>query len=191
MNCTPAFLHGKARRKAQVNGTASRIPRPDAPASGPDSLASRREMPAVRAGNLSRGVTVLAIDFGTKTLGVAVGDTETRIAHPVALIEGEANAARYTALAALLAEWQPARLAVGLPLAMDGGEHDMTRRARRFARQLEARFSLPVVLVDERLSSAAAETMLREAGRGGRKHKHESHALAACVFLQAWLDEQG
>ena len=65
-----------------------------------------------------------------------------------------------------------------------------TRRVQRFARQLEGRFDLPVVLVDERLSSAAAEDLLREMGRGGREHKNDSHALAAQIILQAWLDEQ-
>jgi len=63
----------------------------------------------------------------------------------------------------LVREWRPERLVVGLPLAMDGSEHDMTRRARRFARRLEARFRLPVELADERLSSAAAEETFREA----------------------------
>lgn len=170
-----------------MNRAAGRNPQPDG---SPDFPASRPPTPAFRSGASAPGSTVLAIDFGTRTLGVAVGDTETRIAHPLGLIEGEANALRFAGLAALLAEWQPARLVVGLPLAMDGSEHDLTRRARRFARQLEARYALPVALADERLSSASAEAMLRDAGRGARKHKHESHALAACVFLQAWLDEQ-
>src|SRR5206468_13030820 len=65
------------------------------------------------------------------------------------------------------------RSLVGLPLAMGGGEHEMTRRARRFARQLQARFRLPVDLADERRSSASAESALREAGRGARKHKQD------------------
>jgi putative Holliday junction resolvase len=174
-----------------VKGTAGRTPQPD---NRPPSAVSRPnadvDADASQPSRPEAGITVLAIDFGTKTLGVAVGDTETRMAHPVGLIEGEANAGRFAALEALLAEWQPARLVVGLPLALDGSEHDMTRRARRFARQLEARFALPVALADERLSSVSAESMLREAGRGGRKHKHEAHALAASVFLQAWLDGQ-
>jgi putative Holliday junction resolvase len=65
----------------------------------------------------------------------------------------------------------------------------MTRRAKRFARQLEGRFRLPVDLADERLSSAAAEATLRETGHGARKHKHAVHALAAQVILQSHLDE--
>ena len=92
-------------------------------------------------------------------------------------------------IVALVHEWRPARLVVGLPLAMDGTEHDMTRRARRFARQLESRFRLPVDLADERLTSASARETLRERGRGGREHKREVHALSAKIILQSYLDE--
>ena len=133
--------------------------------------------------------TILAFDFGTRWIGVAVGDTETRIASPLGMFEAQTPARRMAEVEALLREWRPQRLLVGLPLAMDGDEHAMTRRARRFARQLESRFRLPVAFADERLSSAAAESTLRETGRGGRRHKHEAHALAAKVILQSFLDE--
>ncbi len=133
---------------------------------------------------------ILAFDFGEKYIGVAVGDRETGLAHPLDLIEGEANALRFGRIEALISEWRPGSLAVGLPLSMDGSEHGQTRRARRFARQPEGRFAMPVVLVDERLSSAAAEESLRNMGRGGRASKHASHALAAQIILQGYLDEQ-
>ena len=135
------------------------------------------------------GETLLAFDFGTRFVGIAVGDTETRTAHPLTMIDAEANALRFERITALVAEWHPARLVVGLPLSMDGEEHDMTRRARRFARQLQARFALPVEMVDERLSSAGAAELLAASGRGGRAHKHSSHALAAQIILQDWLDQ--
>jgi putative Holliday junction resolvase len=80
---------------------------------------------------------------------------------------------------------------VGLPLSMDGSEHALTRRCRRFARQLEARFKLPVRLVDERLSSASAEEALRAAGKGGRKHKLHAHQVSAQIILQSYFDEHG
>jgi putative Holliday junction resolvase len=133
---------------------------------------------------------VLAFDFGVKYIGVAVGDSETGIANPLEIIASEDNATRFGRIEGLIAEWSPGSLVVGLPLAMDGSEHDLTRRARRFANQLEGRFRLPVALVDERLSSAVAEDALRDMGRGGRAHKHDSHALAAQIILQAWLDGQ-
>jgi len=135
------------------------------------------------------GHTILAFDFGSRWIGVAVGDTETRIANPLGMFEAESGGRRMAEVAALVSEWRPERLLVGLPLALDGGEHDMTRRARRFARQLEERFQLPVALADERLSSASARETLRENGRGGRGHKRDVHALAAQVILQSYLDE--
>jgi len=107
--------------------------------------------------------TVLAFDFGERYLGVAVGNTVTRLAQPLDI--------------------------VGLALSMDGTEHAMSARCKRFARQLEGRFRLPVDLVDERLTSASAEELLRQSGKGGRQHKHLAHSLAAQIILQAWLDD--
>jgi putative Holliday junction resolvase len=135
------------------------------------------------------GHTILAFDFGTRWIGVAVGDTETRIASPLGMFEADNPARRMAEIESLLREWRPQRLLVGLPLALDGTEHDMTRRARRFARQLEARFRLPVEFADERLTSASAGEVLREHGRGGREHKQDVHALAAKMILQGFLDE--
>lgn len=131
---------------------------------------------------------VLAFDFGERHIGIAVGDLETGLAHPLEHIGAEDNATRFGRIAELIAAWRPGRLVVGLPLDLEGGEHDMTRRARRFGRQLEGRFGLPVEFADERLTSVEAEATLRSRGRGGRAHKHESHALAAQLILQAWLD---
>jgi putative Holliday junction resolvase len=135
------------------------------------------------------GHTILAFDFGTRWIGVAVGDTETRLASPLGMFEAESTDRRMAEVESLLREWRPERLLVGLPLSMDGSEHGVTRRARRFARQLEARFRLPVMFADERLSSASARETLRERGRGGREHKKQVHALAAKVILQSYLDE--
>lgn len=107
------------------------------------------------------------------------------------LITAESNAARMHEIAALVAEWKPGVLVVGLPLSMDGTEHELTRRCRRFAHQLESRFRLPVRLVDERLSSAAAEEALRAVGKGGRKHKLHAHQVSAQIILQSYLDDPG
>jgi len=143
----------------------------------------------VKSGDARAAITVLAFDFGTQHVGVAVGDTETRMAHALGVVEGAANAARMAAIGPLVAQWRPARLVVGLPLNLDGTEHQMTLRARRFARQLTAGFGLPVDFADERLSSAAAEEGLRAAGRSGAKHKQLVHAEAARIILQSYLDE--
>lgn len=137
---------------------------------------------------------VLAFDFGTKRIGVAIGENIAGSARPLTTIAGEANDARFAAIAKLVAEWQPACLVVGLPLTLDGAEHEMTARCRRFAHQLEGRFRLPVELVDERLTSAEAESTLRAAGRAprnpgnSRNDKALIDAEAARILLQNWFD---
>ena len=77
--------------------------------------------------------TVLAFDFGTKRIGVAVGDLALRIAHPLITLESTQNEQRFNAIAALIKEWQPVLLVVGLPAYMDGSEHEISRLCRRFA----------------------------------------------------------
>ena len=97
---------------------------------------------------------ILGFDFGIKRIGVAVGNTLTAQAQPLAVIKAIDNAARFKAIGELIGAWKPARLIVGEPRHPDGAEHEMTLRCRRFANQLHGRFNLPVVLVDERYSSA-------------------------------------
>ena len=132
---------------------------------------------------------MLAFDFGTRRIGVAVGNTLTRKAHPLATIDAERTDARIQAIAALIAEWQPGTLVVGLPTHADGTEHDTTQRARRFARQLEGRFRLPIALVDERWTTEVAQSALEEAGITGRKGRVLRDQVAAQVILQSWFDE--
>ena len=137
----------------------------------------------------STDATLLAFDFGTRRIGVALGTTRLRSARPLTIIETERNDARFAAIDALVAEWKPDRLVVGLPLHADGTPHDMTARARRFARQLAARYRLPVAEVDERHTSELATARLRSEGRGGREHRAMRDAVAAPIILQAYLDE--
>lgn len=132
--------------------------------------------------------TLMGFDFGLARIGVAVGETETRLAQALTVVHGEANAQRFGEIAKLLAEWKPQRLVVGLPSSLEGEETEMTARCRRFANQLNGRFGLPVSLVDERLSSAEAETMLRELKMGWRERKQHLDALAAQRILQSFLD---
>jgi len=133
--------------------------------------------------------TVLAFDFGTRRIGVAVGNTLTRAAHALATIDAADAAKRFAAIAALLDEWRPARLVVGLPVHADGSEHPTTGRARAFARELERRHRLPVALVDERWTTEIARGQLAEAGRGGRADRGARDRVAAQIILQAWFDE--
>ena len=136
------------------------------------------------------GTTVLAFDFGEKRIGVAVGDLEVRIAHPLATVAAEDNATRFAEIGKLIAEWRPSRLVVGLPMHADGTEHEVSRLARRFAQRLEGRFGVPASLMDERLTSRAAESRLRESGAGSRAVENALDAAAAREILEAWFDSQ-
>jgi len=102
-----------------------------------------------------REQSFLAFDFGTRRVGVASGNTLLRRASGLKTIAAEGDA-RFQAIARLIAEWQPDALVVGVPFHPDGAEHDNTRRARRFARQLQGRFGLPVHEVDERYTTTEA-----------------------------------
>jgi putative Holliday junction resolvase len=132
--------------------------------------------------------TVLAFDFGEKRIGVAVGDTALRIAHPLEAIDSAQNAVRFERIGVLIGEWKPARLVVGLPLSLDGAEHRLTALARGFARRLEGRFRLPVRLVDERLTSVEAQRAAREAGLDARAARAHLDALAAQQILEAYFE---
>jgi putative Holliday junction resolvase len=132
---------------------------------------------------------VLAFDFGARKIGVAVGDTALRVAHPLTTIRGEAVAPRFAAIGALVEEWKPRALVVGRPVHADGAEHAMTVQAERFARSLEGRFRLPVFRVDERFTTRIADAALREAGVRGAARKDARDAVAAQLILQSWLDE--
>ena len=97
---------------------------------------------------------------------------------------------RSASIAALIDEWRPARLVVGLPVHADGTEHAMTARARAFAHDLERRFALPVALVDERYTSELARQALAASGRGGRADRDLRDQVAAQMILQAWFDDR-
>ena len=133
--------------------------------------------------------TVLAFDFGTQRIGVAVGESSLGLAHPLDEIVGEEAGPRFSAIGKVIAEWEPACLVVGLPLSTDGTPHDLTRRAQRFARQLEGRFGLPVTLVDERYSSVDAEAGMREAGAHKAIREKRIDSAAAQVILLQYFHE--
>jgi putative Holliday junction resolvase len=122
---------------------------------------------------------VLGFDFGIKRIGIAMGNTLTGQAQPLAVVKAIDNAARFEQIGALIATWQPARLVVGEPRHPDGAEHEMTLRCRRFANQLHGRFNLPVTLVDERYSSAVINA----------KRGEIIDAKAAAIILQQYFDD--
>ncbi|MER1968731.1 Holliday junction resolvase RuvX [Castellaniella sp. GW247-6E4] len=124
--------------------------------------------------------TLLAFDFGTRKIGVALGNTLTGQARPLRILMSTTRAQRFAQVGALLEEWRPDRVIVGLPLTLDGGEQPASRLSRRFANQLQGRFGVTVELVDERGSSLEAQQLLGTHA--------DDDAMAACVILQRYLD---
>ena len=122
--------------------------------------------------------TVLGFDFGVKRIGVAIGNTMIRQAQPLQVIAAVDNATRFDAIGALIAQWTPNRIVVGLPRHPDGAPHEMTARCQRFANQLHGRFGLPVELVDERYSSAVITA----------KRGEVIDDRAAAIILQQYFD---
>ena len=135
---------------------------------------------------MKNAATVLAFDFGTRRIGVAVGSTITCSARPLTTIDAPAGDARDSALARVIEEWQPDLLVVGLPVHSDGTPHAMTGHARAFAEALRERFPIPVEFADERHTSELARMSLAGQGRQGR---HKRDEVAAQLILQGWLDD--
>ena len=121
----------------------------------------------------------LAFDFGTRRVGVACGNTWLGRAQSLRTLNSEGEI-RFAAIEALVREWQPDALVVGVPFHPDGAEHENTRRARRFGRQLQGRFGLPVHEVDERYTTAEA---LSEGAA-------DADAAAAALILDQFLRAQ-
>ena len=133
---------------------------------------------------------VLAFDFGKKRIGVAVGNTILGIAHPLVTIDSEVTQRRFATIAQLIEDWQPVvLLVVGLPMHSDGTAHELTHLSSRFARRLEGRFNIKVILKDERYTSQTAGIELREAGITGRNQKSVLDQVAAQQILQSFFDE--
>ncbi len=118
--------------------------------------------------------TILAFDFGEKRIGVAVGNSITKTAEALKIIQEKNQDEKFKAIEALIQEWQPQLLVVGLPTHPDGAEHEMTLKAKRFGNQLHGRFQKEVVWVDERYTSVSAQD--------------GNDALAAQLILQQYLD---
>ena len=137
---------------------------------------------------------VLAFDFGHRRIGVACGDTISRTAAPLDAVPVGTGGPRWELIDALLREWQPSLIVVGLPYNVDGSDSTQTRDARSFAAEVARRYRLQVVLVDERYSSREAEARLKSERAAGlrrrRVAKADVDAAAACVILERWFTEE-
>lgn len=135
---------------------------------------------------------VLGFDYGARCIGVASGNRISRSARPLAALTARAGQADWSRIDALLAEWEPDALIVGLPLTLDGGEQAVTRAARAFADALAERSRLPVHLADERHTSQEAARRFaaqRAAGSARRRDAANIDSLAAAVILEGWLTQ--
>jgi putative Holliday junction resolvase len=127
----------------------------------------------------SRAVrSFLAFDYGTKRVGVATGNTLMKLTQPLRSLALEGDA-RFKAIEALIQEWTPDALVIGVPFHPDGAAHDNTARARKFGRQLHGRFGLPVHEVDERYTTVDVESA------GAR----DADSAAAALILEQYFRE--
>ena len=134
----------------------------------------------------------MAIDYGTKAVGVAISDEMQLTVRPLTTIRRERQqlAQVVERICALAEENEVATLVIGLPLNMDGTRGDAAARVETFIADLQRRLSIPVVAVDERLTSYEADQMLREMGIGERERRARSDEYAAAIILQDYLDGQ-
>lgn len=141
--------------------------------------------------SVSEQQLLLGFDFGTRQIGVAVGQTLTRQARPLCNLKARDGIPQWEQIEALLDEWQPQALVVGLPLNMDGSPSDMSLRAKKFANRLHGRYGLPVHTHDERLTTFEAKGERMRQGDFSRNFRDDPvDALAASLLLQGWLEAQ-
>ncbi|MGD8568709.1 MAG: Holliday junction resolvase RuvX [Gammaproteobacteria bacterium] len=146
--------------------------------------------------------TLLAFDYGKQRIGIAVGQELTKSATPLVTLQNSAGAVNWSAIDELIQQWQPQALVVGLPLNADGTEHVISRAAKQFGNQLQARYNLTIYWVDERLTSIEAQRALtagrgasgRKGAGGGKKarraDKSEIDRMAAKLILESWFNQQ-
>lgn len=134
------------------------------------------------------GYTVLGFDFGTKHIGVAVGQTVTGTATPLTSLKAENGIPKWTDIDALIKEWGPQALIVGIPLNMDGTEQLLSKQAKKFANRLADRYPLPVHRVDERLTTVEAKQQLFEQGGHRALTKSQIDSYSAKLIIESWFN---
>ena len=138
--------------------------------------------------------TVLGFDVGSRRIGVAIGSAFAVAARALAVVDVHGNEPDWAALDRLVKEWRPQGLVVGDPLTLEGDDQPNRKRAHAFARNLLARYKVPVVLVDERSSSVEAARRFAQQRAAGHKRKRDAvnlDAVAAAVIIERWLDCPG
>ncbi|MCL2918187.1 Holliday junction resolvase RuvX [Shewanella litorisediminis] len=134
--------------------------------------------------------TVMGFDFGTKSIGVAVGQSITGSANPLTSIKAVDGIPNWEDIGKLINEWKPDLLVIGLPLNMDGTEQEMTQRARKFANRLNGRFGVKIATQDERLTTADAKARLFELGGFKALTKGQVDAVSAVLIVESYFENQ-
>lgn len=133
--------------------------------------------------------TIIAFDFGTTSIGVAIGQEITNTARALTSFKAQDGIPDWQKIEKLLKEWQPDLIVVGLPLNMDGSEQPLTARARKFANRLNGRFGIQTVLHDERLSTVEARSLLFHHGGYRALGKGSVDATSAVIILESWFEQ--
>ncbi|KEY60705.1 Holliday junction resolvase RuvX [Serratia sp. DD3] len=133
--------------------------------------------------------TIIAFDFGTKSIGAAIGQEITGTARALPAFKAQDGVPEWQKVERLLQEWQPDLVVVGLPLNMDGTEQPLTERARKFANRLHGRFGVQVILHDERLSTVEARSHLFDRGGFRALDKGSVDSASAVVILESWFEQ--
>lgn len=132
--------------------------------------------------------TILAFDFGTNSIGCAVGQSITGTAQGLPAFKAQDGIPHWEQIGKVIREWQPDLLVVGLPLNMDGTEQPLTQRAKTFANRLNGRFNLPVELQDERLTTVEARSEIFSRGGFKALKKGKIDSISACLILESWFE---
>ncbi len=136
---------------------------------------------------------LLAFDPGAKRIGVATGNRKTGTTQALPVLHARNGEPDWREISLLIDEWQPETLVVGFPLHLDGTESEISRKCRTFAQKLEKKTQLPVILVDERLTSASADSLIRDSAEAGkslsRRRQEWRDSLAAELILGTYINE--
>lgn len=140
--------------------------------------------------SLPSPLSVLAFDFGTHKIGVAVGQSVTGSATALPELKASNGQPDWNQVATLISQWQPDAFVVGVPVNMDGSEFDLTQRARKFGQRLHGRFGKPWFPMDERLTSFEARELARAQPKGKSRGQGLVDSLAASLILQSWFEHE-
>ncbi len=147
------------------------------------------------ASDHNSAASLLALDFGLRRIGVATAAPLTGTATPLTTVAARDGEPNWAQLDALISDWQPELLVLGLPFNSDLSESEMTRRVRAFAAQLEQRYELRVKFMDERYTSAEAEARLKQQRQSGMRNKRikktDVDSLAAAIIAESWMRDTG